>query len=174
MEAVSNVMSDLLALAFACDLTRVATFQFSGSVGGHCYKDLSPNTPRDNEHAITHDDQQQDKVHAATVFTVRCLAYTLNKLQKSIEGAGNVLDNSAVLVTSDVAEGLSHGIDNYPILVAGKAGGALRYPGIHHRGTGQNTSQVLLSLMKAVVGPQVNSVGAAEGLATTACTQILT
>jgi hypothetical protein len=174
MEAVSNVMSDLLALAFACDLTRVATFQFSGSVGGHCYKDLSPNTPRDNEHAITHDDQQQDKVHAATVFTVRCLAYTLSKLQKSIEGAGNVLDNSAVLVTSDVAEGLSHGIDNYPILVAGKAGGALRYPGIHHRGTGQNTSQVLLSLMKAVVGPQVSSAGAAEGLATTACTQILT
>src|SRR5581483_8218300 len=33
-ETVSTLMSDLIGLAFACDLTRVVSFQFSGSVGG--------------------------------------------------------------------------------------------------------------------------------------------
>lgn len=165
-EAVNKVMSDLLALAFACDLTRVASYQFSGSVGGQCFKDLSPNVPRDSEHALTHDAAAQLQVQDGITFTMQCFAYTLNALKKSIEGTGNVLDNSCVLCTSDVSEGLDHSIDDYPILVAGKAGGALN-AGIHVRGTGQNTTNVLLSCMKAVIGPTVTSAGAAEGLSTT-------
>lgn len=164
-EAVNKVMSDLLALAFACDLTRVASYQFSGSVGGQCFKSLSPNDPRDNEHALTHDAAAQQKVHDGIVFTMQNFAYTLNALKKTIEGTGNVLDNSCVLCTSDVSEGLDHSIDDYPILVAGKAGGALN-AGIHVRGPGQNTTNVLLSCMKAVVGPSVTSAGAAEGIST--------
>jgi hypothetical protein len=165
-EAVNKVMSDLLALAFACDLTRVATYQFSGSVGGQCFKALSPNAPRDNEHALTHDAAAQQAVQDGITFTMQSFAYTLSAMKKSIEGNGNVLDNSCVLCTSDVSEGLDHSIDDYPILVAGKAGGALN-AGIHVRGTGQNTTNVLLSCMKAVIGPQITSAGAAEGLSTT-------
>jgi hypothetical protein len=164
--AVNKVMSDLLALAFACDLTRVATYQFSGSVGGQCFKDLSPTEARDNEHALTHDSAAQQKVKDGITFTMQSFAYTLSAMKKAIEGTGNVLDNSCVLCTSDVSEGLDHSIDDYPILVAGKAGGALN-SGIHVRGTGQNTTNVLLSCMKAVMGAQVTSAGAAEGLSTT-------
>ena len=165
-EAVNKVMSDLLALAFACDLTRVATYQFSGSVGGQCFKALSPNSPRDNEHALTHDAAAQGQVEDGIRFTMQSFAYTLNAMKKSIEGTGNVLDSSCVLCTSDVSEGLDHSIDDYPILVAGKAGGALN-AGIHVRGTGQNTTNVLLSCMQAVIGPQITTAGAAQGLSTT-------
>jgi hypothetical protein len=170
-ETVSNIMSDLLALAFACDLTRVATYQFTGSVGGQCFKDLSPNQPRDNEHSLTHDSTQQDKVNDAVRFSMRCFAYSLNALQKSIEGTGNVLDNSCVLCTSDVAQGIDHSIDDYPILVAGKAGGALK-AGVHVRGSGQNTSDVLLSCVQAV-GTGLTEVGMNEGYSNTPCTGIL-
>src|SRR6185295_8561776 len=90
-ETVSRIMSDLLALAFACDLTRVATYQFTGSVGGQCFKDLSPNQPRDNEHDLTHDAAQQDKVNDSVKFSMRCFAYTLQALKKSVEGTGNLL-----------------------------------------------------------------------------------
>ncbi len=166
-EAVSKVMSDLLALAFACDLTRVATYQFSGSVGGQCFKSLSPTVPRDNEHALTHDAAAQGMVQDGITFTMQNFAYTLSAMKKTVEGLGNVLDNSCVLCTSDLSEGLDHSIDDYPILVAGKAGGALN-AGIHVRGAGQNTTNVLLSCMKAVIGPQITSAGAAEGLSTTA------
>ena len=108
----------------------------------------------------------QQQVKDGVTFTMQNFAYTLNAMKKAIEGTGNVLDSSCVLCTSDVSEGLDHSIDDYPILVAGKAGGTLN-SGIHVRGTGQNTTNVLLSCMKAVMGPQVTSAGAAEGLSTT-------
>ena len=176
-EAVNKAFSDMVALAFACDLTRVVTYQFSGSVGGQCFKDLSPGQPRDNEHSLTHDAAQQGAVNDGIKFTMKCFAYTLGALKGSVEGMGNVLDRSAVLCTSDVAEGLDHSIKDYPILVAGRAGGALKYPGIHERGplagvSGPNASNVLLSCMKAV-GTGATSVGKDSGLSTTPCAAIM-
>jgi hypothetical protein len=172
IEQVSNVMSDLMATAFACDLTRVASFQFSGSVGGHCFKFLSPTEARDNEHSITHESGGQEKVHQAIVFTMRCFAYALNRMKSIKEGAGNLLDNACVLCTSDVAEGLAHSINNYPVLVAGKAGGALK-AGQHLRSNGRNTSDILLSCMKAL-GTGLTEVGKDEGRSTTPVSEMLT
>lgn len=172
IEAVSTVMSDLLAMAFACDLTRVASFQFSGSVGGHCFKFLTPNEARDNEHSITHEATQQDKVNQAVIFTMRNFAYTLEALKRTLEGTGNVLDNTVVLCTSDVAEGLDHSISDYPVLLAGKGGGALR-SGYHFRsGTGRNTSDILLTCLRAL-GTNATSAGASSGLSTTPITELL-
>jgi hypothetical protein len=176
-EAVNKAFSDLMALAFACDLTRVVTYQFSGSVGGQCFKDLSPGQPRDNEHSLTHDAAAQGAVNDGIKFTMRCFAYTLDRLKKSVEGQGNLLDQSCVLCTSDVAEGLDHSIKDYPILVAGRAGGRLKYPGIHERAplagvNGPNTSNVLLSCMQAI-GTGVTSVGKDQGLSSTPCAAIM-
>ncbi|MDP2272598.1 MAG: DUF1552 domain-containing protein [Archangium sp.] len=172
IEAVSSVMSDLLAMAFACDLTRVASFQFSGSVGGHCFKFLTPNEARDSEHSITHEATQQDKVNQAVIFTMKNFAYTLEALKRTLEGTGNVLDNTVALCTSDVAEGLDHSINDYPVLLAGKGGGALR-SGHHFRsGTGRNTSDILLTAMRAL-GTNATSVGSASGLSTTPITELL-
>ncbi len=172
IEAVSTVMSDLLAMAFACDLTRVASFQFSGSVGAHCFKFLTPNEARDSEHSITHEATQQDRVNQAVIFTMKNFAYTLKALKRTLEGTGNVLDNTVALCTSDVAEGLDHSINDYPVLLAGKGGGALR-SGHHFRsGTGRNTSDILLTAMRAL-GTNATSVGAASGLSTTPITELL-
>ncbi|MDP1822714.1 MAG: DUF1552 domain-containing protein [Archangium sp.] len=172
IEAVSTVMSDLLAMAFACDLTRVASFQFSGSVGGHCFKFLTPGAARDSEHSITHDAAQQDKVNAAVIFTMRNFARTLSALKDTVEGPGNLLDNTVVLCTSDVAEGLDHSINDYPVLLAGKGGGALR-SGYHFRSaTGRNTTDILLTCLKAL-GTGATSAGSSSGASTTPITELL-
>lgn len=172
IEAVSTVMSDLLAMAFACDLTRVASFQFSGSVGGHCFKFLTPNEARDNEHAISHEASLQAKVNQAVIFTMRNFAYTLQALKRTAEGPGNLLDNTVVLCTSDVAQGVDHSITDYPVLLAGKGGGALR-SGYHFRsGTGRNTSDILLTCMRAL-GTGAASVGLSSGLSTTPISELL-
>jgi hypothetical protein len=166
LEAVNRVMSELVALAFACDLTRVVTMQFSGSVGNHTYSWLGAG-PRASEHALTHDQNEQGKVHDAVVFTMRCFAQTLTALKGVTEGASTVLDHSAVLCTSDVSEGYTHSGNDYPILIAGSAGGRLR-TNVHHRAAfGRNTSDVLLSLMQAVGGPTFTAVGAGTGRSTT-------
>ena len=115
----------------------------------------------------------QGQVHDAVVFVHTRFAYFLEKLKASPEGTGNLLDNSCVLLCSDVCEGLVHSITDYPLLVAGKAGGYLKYPGIHHRSTtAENTSDVLLTCLRAV-GANVASVGAEGGLSSNPCTGIM-
>ncbi|HEX4804049.1 MAG TPA: DUF1552 domain-containing protein [Myxococcaceae bacterium] len=170
LESVSVVMSDLLALAFACDLTRVASYQFSGSVGSTVYSAIGQTT---GEHTLTHDAQRQNDVHDAVVFVMERFAYLLEKLKASIEGTGNLLDNCCILFSSDVCEGLVHSITDYPILVAGRAGGFLKYPGIHHRSTTQdNSSDVLLTCLRAV-GVEAESVGSEGGFSNTPCAGII-
>lgn len=176
-EAVNRVMSDLMAMALACDLTRVVSYQFTPAVGGHFFDALPVPFPFNislySEHEITHNGNVQGRVHEAVLYTMRNLAYTLNKLKTTAEGAGNLLDASCVLATTEVSLGLDHSTNNMPILIAGKAGGALKYPGIHHGSTtGQNTSDVMLALLQAV-GVPATSAGVGPGLSTTPCTAIL-
>jgi hypothetical protein len=166
MELVSAAMSDVQALAWACDLNRVATFQFSGASGNQCYKQLSPGVPRDVEHNLTHDSTQQEKVHQAVLFTMRCFARHLEAFRRMAEGQGNLLDSSVIVCSSDVSEGLSHGTTDMPMLIAGKARGALK-AGVHVRTDAlDNTSNVMLTAMKAT-GAAVTNFGDAAGFSAT-------
>jgi hypothetical protein len=103
---------------------------------------------------------------------MRQLAYRAERLAATQEGEGNLLDQTAILGTTDVAEGESHSSDDYPIVVVGRAGGALRYPGVHHRGTRlNNTSDVLLTLHRAM-GTGATEVGAEQGYSNRPCAAI--
>ena len=162
-------MSDLIAMAFACDLTRVATYQLTGSVGYTVYDFLGITR---GHHDLSHEASERDNIHRTVNWNMQQFAYLLGKLAATEEGDGNLLDNCAWLATSDVAEGESHSSDDYPIVVAGKGGGALKYPGVHVRGTrDDNTSDVLLTLLRAA-GTGVTEVGAAQGRSTTPCADI--
>ncbi|MGA9521369.1 MAG: DUF1552 domain-containing protein [Myxococcaceae bacterium] len=161
LQAVSQAMSNLTAVAFACDLTRAVSFQFSGSVGATAYPMVG--VP-DQQHALSHNSGRQEDMHKTVVFIMQNFAYLLERLKATPEGAGNMLDNSVLLCSTDVNEGLSHGISDYPILVAGRAGGALR-SGLHVRTSGRNTSDVLLAVLQAA-GTGVTEVGGGAGRST--------
>lgn len=144
---ISHAMAELVAMAFACDQTRVFSNMFSGSVGYPVFRHLGTDT---GHHSLTHDEPgDQPLVHAITRFTVEQFAYLLGALRAVPEGDGNLLDHCAILASSDTGDGRAHSIDDYPILVAGRAGGALQ-SGIHHREEGGNTSKVLLTLLRAM------------------------
>ena len=147
-QARSAQMSQLIALALSCDLTRVFSFMFSGSVGETAYWEVGEDKAH---HQFTHDeDGDQPTVHAATVFVMRQFATLLETLAATPDGAGNLLDSAVVMASSDTADGREHSLEDYPIVVAGRGGGSLRYPGIHHRSEcGDNTSKVLLSVLRA-------------------------
>ncbi|QRK06844.1 DUF1552 domain-containing protein [Archangium violaceum] len=171
LEQVSKTMSDLLVLAWACDLTRVASYMFSGGVCATVFHMLGQSR---GNHDLTHDPDPsaQDQVHASVVWVVKQFAYLLERLKATPEAGGNLLDNSCLLLTSDVAEGYAHSTTDYPILVAGRAGGYLKSPGVHVRSTSkENTSNVLLTCLKAV-GTGVASVGGDSGYSDTECTAI--
>jgi hypothetical protein len=166
----SRAMADLLAMAMACDLTRVFTNQFSGSVAGTHYWDIEPVI---NFHQLTHDEPgDQPKVHACVMFIMEELSYLMQALHAMPEGDGTLLDHSAVLATSDLSSGREHSLTEYPILIGGKAGGALKGD-VHHRALGANASEVGLTLLRAM-GSSRSEFGTEAGRVTKVISQLMT
>ncbi|MCA9691176.1 MAG: DUF1552 domain-containing protein [Myxococcales bacterium] len=169
LEEVNAIMSDLLALAFECDITRVASIQFTGSVGYTVFHMLGQNK---GHHDLTHEAADNDAVNAATVKTVECFAYLLQRLMETPEGDGNLLDNSCVLLGSDCASGLYHNDFDMPCIVAGGGGGRLVHPGIHHNANSANVSDMLLACLQSVA-PGATEVGGDNGYSNTPLTAIM-
>lgn len=165
----NQVMSQILAMALACDQTRVFSNMFSGSVSGTQYPGAGG-----GHHGLTHDEGgDQPMVQAITVFIMERFAELLAALRDVPEGDGNLLDRTVILASSDTSDGRAHTINDYPILVAGRGGGALR-TNVHYRsGSEENTSKVLLSCLQAV-GLPLTEFGNGGGRVDTPCTEILT
>jgi hypothetical protein len=169
LEERMRAMSDLLAMALACDQARAFSILFTGGVGYAVFWQVGAKV---SQHQLTHDEPgAQPLVHAAVVFTMQQLAYLVERLVAVPEGAGNVLDHCAILGTSDVSEGHDHSIDDYPILVMGGGTGFLKHPGVHHRAPGENASTVLLTLLRAA-GLPLTEFGQAGGHVTSSCSAI--
>jgi hypothetical protein len=167
---ISQVMSSLLAMALACDQTRVFSNMFSGSVS---YTPYGMVGATDGHHGLTHDEPgDQPVVHAITTYIVEQFAGMLDALRNVTEGDGNLLDSCVILASSDTADGRGHTISDYPILVAGRGQGALAHPGVHFRSDGQNTTRVLLSLLQAMDLPYTEF-GQGGGHVTAPCSEIL-
>ena len=164
---ISRAMADILALALACDQTRVFSDWFSTPVDNLLY----PNATS-GHHQLTHDEPDpQPQVEAILLYIMTELAYFLGALQAVKEGDGTLLDNCAVLCTTDVSLGRSHSIEEYPIVIAGGGGGSL-VQGVHYRSpSSENTSKVLLSLAR-VMGLSLDGYGKDEGHVTDSLTAI--
>jgi hypothetical protein len=149
ISGISTAMADLLAMSFACDQTRVASIMFSGSVSLQVYGEIGMST---EHHGLSHDEGgDQPNVHAITTFIMAQLNTFLERLKNTPEGDGNLLDRLALLASSDTSEGQPHSLGDYPIVVAGRANGALTHPGVHYRSpNNENTSNVLLTLLQAM------------------------
>jgi hypothetical protein len=170
IEERTAAMSGLIAMALACDQTRVFSVMFSGSVCGTVYWQVNATG---GHHDLTHNEAgDQPLVQASTVFTMKQFATLLAALKAVPEGAGNLLDSCVILASSDTADGKAHSITDYPILVAGGGGGALKHPGVHYRSTTkENTSTVLLSILRAA-GLPLTEFGLGPGRVTTGCSAI--
>jgi hypothetical protein len=101
-------------------------------------------------HQLTHDEvDPQPQVERIVTFILGEYGYLVDKLYGIMEGPSRLLDRCAILGTTDVSYGRTHSLDDYPILIAGSACGALR-PGIHVQSLGENASKLPLTLMNAV------------------------
>jgi hypothetical protein len=144
--AMSRAMVDILAMALACDQTRVFSHWFTHSVSDT----LFPGAP-DGHHRLTHDEAgDQPEVNKIDVYIMTELAYLVQKLQSVTEGDGTLLDNCVVLATSDCSLGRQHRLEDYPIILAGSAGGRLVQGTHYHSASSENTSKVLLSIVRAM------------------------
>jgi uncharacterized protein DUF1552 len=123
-----KLMLDLIVLAFQMDKTRVVTlmlnndlsqmnFKFIEGVRGALHLDLTHNGKAPELEAMYLKTNQ---------FHAQQFTYLVERMKTIDEGGISLLDNSILMLASSLFDGDAHSADHLPIVLAGKAGGALR------------------------------------------------
>jgi hypothetical protein len=86
-----------------------------------------------------------------------CLADLAARFRDTPDGAGNLLDSSCIYVTSCTSLAWEHGMNDFPLLVLGKAGGLLKGD-IHHRGGQREREQGAVHAARGMEAPKRPSV----------------
>jgi hypothetical protein len=156
-EAIA-AMSDLIVVAFRCDLTRVVSFMLGNAGSNRVYRNLGIG---EGHHQISHhqdDPANHSRLQQIDIWEVQQLADLLSKMKAVQEPDGTLLDNSAVFFSSEIEDGNSHSHRRLPVLLAGKGGGMFR-PGRHVRYQGEPPIANLFIAMLQSVGVQVPTFG---------------
>jgi hypothetical protein len=173
----ARLLADLIHMAFVCDLTRVATLQitvFQSHMNVYPVTEMLGTPVRADLHECGHNGDQENRGQLPVSLTlgwhISHYAYLLDKLKNTPEGAGTVLDNSAVIFMPEAGHGTqlndstsvnqTHSVERMVLLVAGRAGGLS--PGRHIDATGSHPANVLVSAMQAV-GHQGDTLGEVTG-----------
>ena len=163
-----RLMLDMIALAFESDVTRVITFMFGNSVSSVNFSFLEGVS--ESHHETSHHQDKVEKLdqyERISTWHVAQFAYLLEKLKAIPEGDSNVLDNSAILFGSALRDGNKHSPHDLPLLLAGRAGGALRSGQHVRRSNDSPMSDLLLTMLKASDVPVTHfadSSGVIDGL----------
>ncbi len=127
--AIGGVQLDLLVTALACDITRVASLQWSRSVSQVRFTWLPSPIP-DGHHDLSHrpdnDASAVDKLTRINTWYASQLAALMTKLKAVPEGDGTLLDHTLILWCNELAIGNVHSRTDAPYVLGGGAGGALR------------------------------------------------
>src|SRR5258708_6171338 len=125
-----HILMDLIAVAFASDTTRVFSFKLGRDASGRSYPESGNTT---GFHNASHHGEREDRIlEFAKInrYHVSMLPYLMDKLKKTPEGDGTLLDNSVILYGSPMGDSNIHNHKRVPLVLAGHAGGNLR-GGVH-------------------------------------------
>ena len=137
---ISRMQSDLLVSALANGMTRVATLQYTNSVGQARMRWLDIH---DDHHHLSHESDEnldaQEKLVKINIWLAEQVAYLARKLDSTPEpgGQGSMLDNTTIVWTNELGKGNSHTLDNIPFVLIGgglgfKSGQAMQFDGVTH------------------------------------------
>jgi hypothetical protein len=124
LPVIGRLQMDIAAAALACDLTRIATVQWTHAESDQIFPFLNVSGAHHTmSHAGDSDAQAQENLTKINVWFGEQLAYLLAKLAAYPEGDGTLLDNTVVLWCSEVGKGNNHDHRDLPFLLAGSCGG---------------------------------------------------
>jgi len=120
-----EIMTDLMVLAFQCDLTRVISFMLNNAASARSYEFI--NAP-ESHHDLSHHKNNPAtlaKLTAVGTWEVQQLATLIEKLKATADpsGIGTLLDNTTLFFSSELSDGNTHRHDNLPVVIAGRANG---------------------------------------------------
>jgi hypothetical protein len=159
--AIGKLQLDLLAMALACDLTRVGSIQWASTQAGKMFTWLGLNDTHHNlSHSSNSNADAQAKLTSIGKWHAEQLAYFMGKLASIPEGDGTLLDNTLILWCTDISAGNSHSRRDMPYLLAGGAGGYLEM-GRYLQYAGTPHTHLLISIANAM-GVNIQSFGNPE------------
>jgi hypothetical protein len=135
IETVTRMQMDIIAMAFACGHTRVATLQIGD--GNDSTQHMVNGVRQPSFHQISHrlfsDGSTGDAIpdaigkhHAIDRIHARLFKYLLDRMSAYAMGSSTLLDNSVAVWCNDLATGPPHSYENVPWVIAGSSGGYLR------------------------------------------------
>lgn len=158
-EAVGRLQMDLLVSALQCDLTRVASLQFSHSVSQHVFTNLGIfQAHHDLSHEGDSNQDAQEKLTLINRFYAEQMAYLVARLRATPEGDGTLLDNTVVLWVNELGKGNSHSRDEVPYVLAGSCGGYFK-TGRYERFLASTPHNDFLVALQRAMGLGVESFG---------------
>jgi len=119
---ISKTQIDLMVNAFAGDFARVATLQYTNSVGGARMRWLGVDQ---GHHELSHEPdsnkEAMEKLTKINKWFCEQLAYLAKRLSETPEpgGTGSLLDNTTIVWTNELGKGSSHTHDNIPFVMVG-------------------------------------------------------
>ena len=117
----ARLMSDIIAIAFQTNKTRVASLIISRDLSAMYYPFLDV---KDGHHSASHNNNS-DGYERIAQFHVSQYAYLASKLDSMKEGDGTVLDNTCLMFLSNMWIGRKHDNSRLPLILAGGLGGSL-------------------------------------------------
>jgi len=154
---------DLQTLAFQADITRVSTVLYARDLTARSYPESGVNG---GFHGMSHHAENPDtiaKYAKINQYHVKCLAYFIEKLKKTRDGDGSLLDHSLVLYGSNMGDSNQHLHYDVPHVLIGGAAGQLK--GNRHLNFPSKTvssGNLLLSILD-LYGVHQDSIGDSTG-----------
>ena len=118
---------DLMALAFQADITRVGTLLFARDLTGRTYPQSE--APTSGFHGVSHHGEDPRRIFdlaKINVYHVKMLAHLIDRLAKTKDGDGTLLDQSLVLYGSNMGNSNQHVHYDVPHVLIGGANGKLK------------------------------------------------
>jgi hypothetical protein len=125
-EEHATVMFELMALAWEADLTRVFSFMLNREASQLVFPDLGFNEPW---HHVSHHGNEAEKLALLVklnTWQIEVFGRFLDRLRRTPDGDGNLLDHSTVLWGSGMSDSNSHSALDVPYLMVGNAGGLFK------------------------------------------------
>ncbi|HMO65356.1 MAG TPA: DUF1552 domain-containing protein, partial [Verrucomicrobiota bacterium] len=147
---LTRMQFDLLTNAFANDMARVATVQFTNSVGQARFRWLGIS---DGHHGLSHEpdnhEEAQEKLAKINVWLCEQLVTLVQRLERTPEpgGEGSMLDHTTILWTNELGKGNSHTHNDIPFMLVGGGLGFQMGRSVHLERTPHN--RLWLSLAHA-------------------------
>jgi hypothetical protein len=120
------LMFDLMALAFQADITRVITFSLDREASMRTYTNLGI---AEGFHPLSHhgnSPEKQAKLVQIQRYHTEVFAKFVDRLSKSKEAGGTVLDHSTILYGSNMSNSDKHNNDPLPSALLGHANGRIK------------------------------------------------